>query len=163
MQKPNITYFGYPGIREAYKFDVASLFRIEQQKCYQTLRDVVCEFYQIKPELFHSKDKPTALVEARQLFCYIAKLELFPRSTLKGIGKFIRYNSDTGEQYDHTTVMHGIREVRNRLDPKVRTFTRSDITSIILTTNARLAEVWLTSVSARKKVEIAVEILQSKS
>jgi len=163
MQKPNITYFGYPGIKEAYKFDVTTLFRIEQLKCYQELRDVVCEFYTIEIEKFHSKDRTTPLPEARQLFCYVAKLEMFKDATLKGIGRFIYYNPAIGKQYDHTTVMHGIQEVTNRLDPKIQRLSSRDIDKIVFITNTRLTEVWMTMVSNRKKIEGARELLQSKT
>jgi chromosomal replication initiation ATPase DnaA len=116
--KKNINYFGFPGMQNVEwsdKIDLWELSRVRTKECLDIVRDVICEHYEITSKNFHSSERFEPFPAARQVFCWIVRIELFSHIYLRVIGEYIGINPISKKSYDHTTVVHGINQVKNML------------------------------------------------
>jgi chromosomal replication initiator protein len=73
----------------------------------QQVIDCVCHTLMIRKERIFLKSLRRDIVEARQMI-YIVTRKCIKNASLKDIGSIFRQ--------DHTTVLHGLRNIQNRLD-----------------------------------------------
>ncbi len=73
----------------------------------EKIMSVVCEHYDVKPSVITSNKKDSDIVLPRQIIMYLCKN--YTDCTLEMIAKFLN-------KKDHTTVMHGIKKIKNDLD-----------------------------------------------
>lgn len=83
------------------------------------IKYAVCAYLGISVSNLESKGRKTELVYGRQMFFWFAKNKT--RRTLKDIGKSV-----SGR--DHTTVIHGLRTLKNRFDTEENV--RTDIFNV---------------------------------
>lgn len=72
----------------------------------RTIRNAVCTAYGVSPRDFSSQRRTANLVRPRQVACYLAKE--FSHFSFPVIGRHL------GNR-DHTTVMHGVRKITEKL------------------------------------------------
>lgn len=82
--------------------------KIEKKKItIDVIQNVVCNFYNIKPELIHSASRKREIVQARQVTMYLSKQ--YTEMPFAQIGSLI------GKK-NHATVLHACRTVREQME-----------------------------------------------
>lgn len=82
---------------------------------------IVCEYYEIPIEVFHSKTRKREIVQARQIAMHFSKI--YTKASLTSIGSMIGAK-------DHATVLYACKQVSNLYDTDK--FIREDIDNIDL-------------------------------
>lgn len=82
--------------------------KIEKKKLtIDLIQDIVCGFYNIKPELIHTASRKRQIVQARQVTMYLSKQ--YTEMSLAQIGSLI------GKK-NHATVLHACRMVKEQME-----------------------------------------------
>lgn len=100
-------------------FDINSILRdyfsIEHRSYYihsiENFNAMYCEAMDISVKELTRRNRERSIVSTRQLYCYLAKDIFGSRYSLKEIGLYLA-------KRDHTTVIHSINTVSDRLDAK---------------------------------------------
>jgi chromosomal replication initiator protein len=79
----------------------------ERQLTIENIQKMVVEFYDLPYESLQEKTRKQEIVQARQVTMYLAKK--FTKMSLKAIGTHFG-------GYDHTTVLHSCKQVKNQMD-----------------------------------------------
>lgn len=79
----------------------------------ESIRDLVSRYLEIPVNEIVSKSREAHRVYARQL-CYLL-MRKYNGESLKNIGYFMRSGN---KRFEHTTIIHGIRTIRNRMEVK---------------------------------------------
>jgi site-specific recombinase XerD len=73
------------------------------------LQGIICDYFNVSWYTIQSKSKKRTIVTARQFYCYLCKMYLNKKKSLKEIG------NEIGGR-DHTTVLHSNQVISDLLD-----------------------------------------------
>ena len=110
-------------IRQRYKLENYAFIKVDRlgvdKLTYQQVIHIVCREFDITPLLLFGRRRTKRIVEIRHLCWAIARV-MCPHMSLPMIGK-------ASNNFDHTSVMHGIERARERAKPFIKALQNGEL------------------------------------
>ena len=110
-------------IRQRYKLENYAFIRVEREGTdkltYQQVIHIVCREFDVTQKLLFGRRRTKEIVDVRHLCWAIARV-MCPHMSLPMIGK-------ASNNFDHTSVMHGIERARERAKPFIKALQNGEL------------------------------------
>lgn len=107
----------------------------------EEVHKVFCDYYQIDLDYFFNKSRKRTFIDPRQQFHFLCKE--YTKLSLADIGKY--YKDITGVFYDHATIIHSGKAIKNYIDTDKTVF--NDISNLRKLLDSKKSELKKTAIN----------------